>query len=90
MSAERHWGILRVANEPGRLEMLQAYLPEGHAVIATRPLDDDMNEYIVAGPDMPVAGESGTPDRVDMMTQIMEDGTYCYWCHAPYKRWRVA
>ena len=90
MTTGRHWGILRIANEPGRIEMFQQHLPEGHTVIAIRPLDDDINEVIVSGPDMPIVEEGKDPERTDVMTQIMEDGTYCYWCHATYKRWRVA
>ena len=87
---ERHWGILRVSNEPGRLDLLKQNLPEGHSVIATRALDDDVDEHVIEGPDMPLVEDGKPIERTDIMTQVTEDGTYCYWCHAMHKRWRVA
>jgi hypothetical protein len=86
---ERHWGVVFVFRDPGRIDMLKACLPEGHRIIATRELDDEVDEHIVEGPDMPVVQAGKDPERTDLMTQVMGDGTYGYWAHATYKRWRI-
>jgi hypothetical protein len=86
-------GVLKVLVEH-RLR-LRHTLPPEHRLAAIRPIDDDVEEWLIEGPSMPLAAPDTGPATVELVATVRYQevsGHFsldCCWAHAPDDSWTL-